>query len=120
MKVIMLDDSPTFLLAAQQLLAQHEITVITIGSWVELAQALAAHDPDVLIIDLNMPGLQGDQVGDIVRRLSRCPILFLSGESEDRLRSACAGIPNSTFLQKNMLECTLPLKLQTIALRVPK
>lgn len=117
MKVLMLDDSPTFLQATEGLLTRGGVEVIRLNSWIDVGTAISRDLPDVLVLDLNMPGFEGDQVGQMIRRFSNCPILFLSSEPTERLTAVCRGIPNSSFLQKSQVRTDLIPSLLALARR---
>lgn len=99
MKVLMVDDSPTYVEIARRCLsdAGHELIA---NEWSGLACAIRQHHPDALILDINMPGLEGDRIGMTIRRYYDVPILFLSSEPVERLEAACACVSRSCFLHK--------------------
>jgi DNA-binding response OmpR family regulator len=63
--------------------------VITVDSPFALSSALSAQDPDLVLVDVGMPGLPGDKLVEITmrnRRSSRgCPIVLHSDRPDDEL-----------------------------------
>ena len=57
------------------------------------ALELAERLPDLILLDVNMPGLDGIAVCEAVRQSVSCPILFLTARTEDadKLRGFSAG-----------------------------
>ena len=49
----------------------------------EEAMRKAATQPDLILLDVNMPGLDGFQVCERIRAFVSCPILFLTARMED-------------------------------------
>jgi DNA-binding response OmpR family regulator len=54
---------------------------------------LLKHQPDLIVLDIMMPGLDGIEVCRAIRETVACPILFLSArrEVEDRIEGLTAG-----------------------------
>ena len=81
----MVDDQPEILSAHVRLLERdgHRVTLVSDGE-TALSQA-AAELPDVIILDVDMPGMDGYEVVRRLRaqrRTALVPVLFLSGGGE--------------------------------------
>ena len=104
-RIILVDDHPLFRKGLAELLEQSgsiEVTAFT-GNPNEVAMLLKAHRPDVLILDLNMPGTDGITLMQQLRADDfDLPILILTlSEAEDDLaRALRAGA--SGYLLKSM------------------
>ncbi|WP_375388578.1 response regulator [uncultured Amnibacterium sp.] len=82
MKILAADDDPQILKALRIILAAHGYEVVTARDGREAIQA-AAHDlPDLILLDLGMPGIGGVAVIEAVRGWSSMPILVVSGRSD--------------------------------------
>jgi DNA-binding response OmpR family regulator len=68
--------------------------VVTLESPLTLFRALQEHTPDLVLLDVSMPALDGDKAAQLVRRsgAARCPIVFLS----DRPRAELAALSASS------------------------
>ncbi len=63
--ILVVDDSEDVRnLAVHVLGGEH--TVLVLDSWVQAAQYVVKHDIDVILLDINMPGLSGDKVAEIL------------------------------------------------------
>src|SRR5688572_6850638 len=84
--ILVVDDDPGIREVLCDYLVQHGYRAFGVGSAAEMDQALAATPPDVIVLDLMMPGEDGLSV---VRRLAGKgpPIVMLSamGEDTDRI-----------------------------------
>ena len=90
-KILIIDDDNSHILAAKGILESEGYTVSThnqsLGSTVMARQL----DPDLILLDMNMPGLSGDKLAQVIGRnlrSSNIPILFYSSNDEDSLRKA--------------------------------
>ena len=45
--------------------------------------AKITHNPDIILLDIGMPGKDGIEVCKVIRNLVNCPILFLTAKIED-------------------------------------
>jgi len=82
MRVLVADDDPQILKALRIILTAHGYDVSTARDGREAIDA-AAHDrPDVIVLDLGMPGLDGVSVIEAVRGWASTPILVVSGRTD--------------------------------------
>jgi two-component system KDP operon response regulator KdpE len=90
MKLLLVDDDPSILdaLGVGIRLRWPESTVITAGDGEEALEAFDAHDPDVVVLDVSLPGKNGFEVLREIRRVSDVPVLMLTahGEETDQVR----------------------------------
>ena len=88
-RVLLADDHPALLDRVSTLLA-HEFSVIgTVTTGAQLVEAEAALHPDVVVVDISMPGMSGlEAAGQIRRRGSRVVVVYLSAHAEDDIVDA--------------------------------
>ncbi|GAA2226957.1 response regulator transcription factor [Herbiconiux moechotypicola] len=93
MRILIADDDPQILRALRVTLGAlgHEVETAADGR--ETIAAAAAHPPDLLVLDLGMPELDGVEVIKAVRGWSAVPILVVSGrtDSADKVDALDAG-----------------------------
>jgi len=95
--ILVVDDQPANLRAVSALLSRHGYEVITAGNGEEALQLAAQRTPDVLLLDMMMPGMDGFQLlGEVKRReeLLKVPVIFLTA-AQDRdllLRAFASGV----------------------------
>ena len=86
------DEVPLARLVADYLIrAGFEATVV--GNGTVAVEAARTVDPDVVVLDLGLPGLDGIAVCQALREFSDCYVLMLTARSEetDKLRGLAAG-----------------------------
>ena len=81
MKILIADDDPQILRALRITLTAKGYEVFTATNGAEAVSAAVDHRPDLFLIDLGMPQLDGLDVIHAVRGWSQAPILVVSGRS---------------------------------------
>jgi two-component system response regulator MtrA len=77
-KVLAIDDDPAMTELLTLLLKTHGFDVVTANTGEEGIELIKTFCPNVVILDLMMPGMDGWQVCTAVRKFSTVPILIFS------------------------------------------
>lgn len=80
-KIISVDDSPTMLKAISRLLEDESFSVITILDPLKAVMSIIRHKPDIILLDLNMAGIDGYELCRLIRNNSMfkdTPIIFVT------------------------------------------
>lgn len=87
MRVLVVDDDPPSLKMVAFLLSQEGYEVITADNGLDALRLIEEKVPDLAILDVMMPGLDGFQLTQRIRRTMHLPIIILSakGETSDRV-----------------------------------
>jgi two-component system response regulator AtoC len=81
-KLLVVDDEPAILLAFRRAFRAPEVDVLTTGSPEEALTLIEHHRPDVIVLDVQLPGQTGLDLYRQIRRLdSRVPVVFITGNS---------------------------------------
>lgn len=94
--VLIVDDTPANLKLLSGMLAQRGYKARPVPNGTLALQAVRSKAPDLILLDINMPGLNGYEVCRQLKadeKLREIPVIFLSalGETEDKLRAFAAG-----------------------------
>jgi two-component system KDP operon response regulator KdpE len=81
-KVLVVDDEPQILRALRVNLAARSYDVITASSGRQALDAAAHHHPDLVVLDLGLPDMDGVDVVRGLRGWTAVPIIILSGRSQ--------------------------------------
>ncbi len=86
-KILLVDDEPNIVKALKAYLERAGFRVVTAGDGASALAVFEKEHPDFMILDLNLPGMDGFEVCKIVRKTSEIPILMLTArvEETDRL-----------------------------------
>lgn len=83
-KIMLVDDEPDILTLLENALQMEGVSnIIKISSGRAAVDACRALRPDIVILDVMLPDLDGYEVCKQIRQFSHCPILFLSSKSEE-------------------------------------
>jgi two-component system KDP operon response regulator KdpE len=93
MKILIVDDDPQILRALRITLNARGYELATAPDGERAIAAAVDRPPDLFIIDLGLPGLDGMQVIEAIRGWSEAPILVISGRtgSTDKVEALDAG-----------------------------
>jgi two-component system, OmpR family, KDP operon response regulator KdpE len=91
--VLVIDDEPQILRALRINLRVRQYDVHTAGTGAEALEVAAKHPPDLVILDLGLPDLDGVEVIHGLRGWTDAPIIVLSGraDSTDKVEALDAG-----------------------------
>jgi two-component system OmpR family response regulator len=81
--VLAIDDDPSIRQMIADYLTDNDIQVTTVGSGMEIAEVMARHTIDLLVLDLKLPGEDGMQIARNLRAESDVPIIMLTGRKDE-------------------------------------
>ncbi len=119
--ILVIDDDELVSRTLQRALKMYEHQVMTANSGIEGLQLARRHRPDLFILDIMMPGVDGYQVCRQIRGdplLKDLPVLFLTAKAkdEDKIEGFRAGADDYLVKPFNMQE--LELRVKAILRRV--
>lgn len=83
-KVLIVDDEPQVRRVLRTALIPRGIEVTDVPSGEEALESLRREIPDVILLDLKMPGLDGIETCRLIRDCSEVPILIVSARNTER------------------------------------
>ena len=89
--ILVVDDRPDKLLVVQAILEDLGQNLYTAGSGEEALRHILARDFALILLDVNMPGLDGLETAALIRsrkRSAHIPIIFITADYADELRTA--------------------------------
>src|SRR6188472_1071982 len=100
-RVAILDDEPWVRTALSRLLKAEGMVVESYGTSDQFFEALAQEIPHLLILDFEMPGMNGlDVLKHLDQRQICIPTIMLTGHDEAGLRSDCLNAGAIAYLNK--------------------
>jgi two-component system KDP operon response regulator KdpE len=99
--ILVIDDEPQILRALRTILTQKQQFRVTTASQGEEGLALAAaNPPDIIILDLGLPDMDGIQVCALLRAWTQIPIIVLSVRDNERDKVAALDQGADDYLTK--------------------
>jgi DNA-binding response OmpR family regulator len=113
--ILVIDDDELVSRTLQRALKMYDYQVMTANSGIEGLQLARRHRPDLFILDIMMPGVDGYQVCRQIRGdplLKELPVLFLTAKAkdEDKIEGFRAGADDYLIKPFNMQELELRVK----------
>jgi CheY-like chemotaxis protein len=103
LKVMVVDDDATTLEVTSAVLEQRGYEVVKRDSALGTTMAILRERPEVVLLDVNMPGLSGDRIAELVgpRKGKRSPVVILhSGSNRAELEALAQRCGASGIIEK--------------------
>jgi DNA-binding response OmpR family regulator len=82
-RLLLVDDDPALLEVLGSFLTRAGYEVATAASGAAAEHAFARQEPDLAVLDVNMPGMDGWEVLQMLRRTSAMPVIMLTARSDE-------------------------------------
>ena len=99
-KILVIDDDLAITELMSMLLKTHGFDVITTNSGVEGVKLVKEKNPNVVLLDLMMPDMDGWQVSKAIRAFNNVPILILSAINDPGMVASVLDTGADDFLVK--------------------
>ncbi|WP_267145433.1 response regulator [Myxococcus guangdongensis] len=114
-RVLVVDDDPEAIAALVHALASEQIEVVGLGDAHRLMEALAEHRPDLLLLDVQMPGPSGFDLCRILRSMpawQELPVLLITAHLGLEFRLAAFQAGADDYISKPVLKEELRARVQ--------
>ena len=116
-KVMIIDDNDEVLQVTRDLLEHDGYDVVTHQNAFGATSAIRANRPDLILLDINMPALSGENLVPLIlanSHTSRVPILFYSSNDEDTLLESVTRLGVAGYICKgNVPELRSKVQMHT-------
>jgi len=106
--ILVVDDDDKILKLLQVNLSVDGYQVISVSNGSSALESLSNVQPDLVILDVMMPGLDGFQVFDLIRQRSNVPVIIVTASWDTINNQEVAGLKADNYLKKpfNISELT--------------
>ncbi|MGB3615403.1 MAG: response regulator, partial [Elainellaceae cyanobacterium] len=113
-KVVLLDDDTHVLALLQTILLPWGFQITTLDNPTRLPQILAAVQPDLLVLDIEMPEANGLEICQVLRadeQWWQLPILFLTVHDDISMQQQAFSVGADDFVRKSTMARNLPMRI---------
>ncbi len=116
-KILVIDDDPVLCALVKRVLAGWDHTVLTAADAKEGLRVLYAERPDLVVLDVNLPDMDGWDVLGRIRELGEVPVLMLTAKDTEteKVRALRGGADD--YLTKPFGQQELPARVEALLRR---
>jgi chemosensory pili system protein ChpA (sensor histidine kinase/response regulator) len=110
MTVMVVDESITVRKGTTRFLESHNIQVLAAKDGVDAVALLQEHIPDVMLLDIEMPRMDGYELATLIRnepRLKHIPIIMITSRTGEKHRERAMQIGVNNYMGKPYQESEL-------------
>ena len=120
LRILVVDDDPAMVGAITALVGTEGHQVITAYDGLTAVKRFREEAPDLVLLDLAMPGPDGFTVAGQIRAAGSAPILVVSGESAEEAKVRALGIGADDYLVKPFGKAELLARIAAVMRRVDR
>jgi len=120
LRILVVDDDPAMVGAITALVGTEGHQVITAYDGLTAVKRFREESPDIVLLDLAMPGPDGFTVAGQMRASGSAPILVVSGESAEAAKVKALGIGADDYLVKPFGKAELLARIAAVMRRVDR
>jgi DNA-binding response OmpR family regulator len=120
LRILVVDDDPAMVGAITALVGTEGHQVITAYDGLTAVKRFREENPDLVLLDLAMPGPDGFNVAGQMRAVGPAPILIVSGESGEAAKVRALGLGADDYLTKPFGKAELLARISAVMRRVDR
>lgn len=118
--VLVVDDEDAIAEAVRARLEAEGYRVIVAGDGPQAIQLHAEHRPDLVVLDLMLPGMDGLEVCKVIQRTAWTPVLMLTARTEEADKVAGFAVGADDYLTKPFSLRELVVRVKAILRRIER
>ncbi len=117
-RILLVDDDPTLLRFFGEYLTGEGYEVISARNGSEALRAAFQHHPDLVVLDVMMPGMDGWEVCARIREMSSIPVILVTGKTSesDKLRGFKLGADD--YVTKPFSFAEVAARIRAVLVRI--
>ncbi len=118
-KVLVVDDDPNTVRLVKLYLQKEGHTVFTASNGVEALEAARSKRPDLIVLDIMMPGMDGIEVCETLRQESDVAVIMLTARTTDEDKLKGLNIGADDYVTKPFSPGELAARVRAVLRRLP-
>jgi DNA-binding response OmpR family regulator len=98
--ILAVDDDPLILELIKRIFEESEYKITTLEDGEKVLDVIAISQPDLVLLDVRMPGLSGYEVLHRIRKKYQVPVLLVSGMDEPISSAENSGLSANDYIKK--------------------
>lgn len=99
-KILIIDDERTIRNLITTVLTAHGYVVVTAATGAEAYSMISSHCPDVILLDLGLPDMDGMKILQDIRSWSSTPVIIVSARTMERDKIAALDMGADDYIEK--------------------
>ncbi|MDR3156379.1 MAG: response regulator [Lactobacillales bacterium] len=116
-KIFIVEDDPKIVTLLTQALENWQFIVKSVNNFYHVASEILEEDPNLILMDVNLPCFNGFHWTQEVRKLSVTPIIFLSSREDKMSKIMAMNLGADDFIEKPFDLEVLVVKIQSVLRR---
>ena len=119
-KILVIDDEQDIVDLISEVLARDNYVPIVATKWTEAIEAIGRQSPDLLLLDLKMPTIDGAAILEFIRKEGiDLPVIIVSGFLTDDVMEDLSALGVSAFIRKPFKVSVLRTEIENVIGDVP-
>ena len=99
-RILVVDDEPAIRRFLHTSLAAHDYVVFEVANGQEALSAVVAHRPDLIVLDLGLPDMDGIEVTRLLREWTQIPIIIVTVQEQEAAKIAALDAGADDYVTK--------------------
>ena len=99
-RILVVDDEPAIRRFLHTSLAAHDYVVFEVANGQEALTAVVAHRPDLIVLDLGLPDMDGIEVTRLLREWTQIPIIIVTVQEQEAAKIAALDAGADDYVTK--------------------
>ncbi len=116
-RVLVADDDDSVRLLVRKVLSRFGYQILEAASGLEALHAISSDLPDIVLLDLTLPDMDGTEVLEKLRTTTQVPVIVISGRDEERDRILGLDLGADDYLTKPFSIAELEARVRAVMRR---
>lgn len=118
MRILIADDNASIRSILQEYAVAEGYEVILVASGEEALEAFSHYQPDIVLLDVMMPGIDGFEVCKTIRQTSRTPVIMVTAKGEDYERIMGLDVGADDYVVKPFSPAEVMARIRAVLRRI--